>query len=240
MTVEVIASSSAGNVYLLRQGEAAPLLLECGLPFKQLQVALEHQVTSLAGCVVSHEHGDHSKAAQKLTQAGVRVYATAGTLAALNLTGHRAKPLTFLERTRIGSWSVVPLKAVHVYAEPSGFVIEVAACDRLLFITDSAWSAYTYSGVNLVLIESNYYTSMLNAAVMKGKLPSQVAARTIKNHNSLANCIKTLQANDLSQCRQIVLLHLSAGNSNEKNFKSAVEAATGIPASIAPEKGVIA
>ena len=34
MTVEVIASSSAGNVYLLRQGEAAPLLLECGLPFK--------------------------------------------------------------------------------------------------------------------------------------------------------------------------------------------------------------
>ena len=240
MTVEVVASGSTGNAYVLRSEGVAPLLLECGITYKDLQVALAHQVTSLAGCVVSHEHGDHSKAAQKLTQAGVRVYATAGTLAALNLTGHRAKPLTFLERTRIGSWSVVPFKTVHDAAEPTGFLIEDAAGDRLLFITDSAWSAYTFPGINLVLIECNYDTSMLNAAVMKGKLPSQVAARTIKNHMSLANCIKTLQANDLSQCRQIVLLHLSAGNSNEKNFKSAVEAATGIPTSIAPEKGVIA
>lgn len=240
MTVEVIASGSAGNAYILRSEGEAPLLLECGLSFKQLQVALEHQVTSLAGCVISHEHGDHSQAAERLTAAGVRVYATAGTLAALNLTGHRVRALTYLQRTSIGTWAVIPFKAVHDAAEPAGFLIEDAAGDRLLFITDSAWSPYTFPGINLVLIECNYDTSMMNAAVMKGKLPPQVAARTIKNHMSLSNCVKALQANDLSACRSITLLHLSNGNSNEKQFKATVETATGIPTSIAPEKGVIA
>ena|SRR5690625_2627129 len=240
MTVQVIASGSKGNAYVLRSEGVAPLLLECGITYRDLQVALAHQVTSLAGCVISHEHGDHSKAAVRLTAAGVCVYATAGTLAALNLTGHRAMPLTYLQRTTIDSWVVIPFKTIHDAVEPAGFLIEDASGDRLLFITDSAWSAYTFPDINLVLIECNYDVEMLNGAVMKGKLLPQVAARTIRNHMSLANCIKTLQANDLSQCRQIVLLHLSNGNSHEARFKQAVEAATGIPTTVAPEKGILA
>lgn len=240
MTVQVIASGSKGNAYVLRSEGVAPLLLECGITYKDLQVALAHQVTSLAGCVISHEHGDHSKAAVRLTAAGVRVYATAGTLAALNITGHRAIAVKYLQRTRVGSWTVVPFKAVHDAAEPAGFLIEDAHGDSLLFITDSAYCAYTFPGVGLVMIECNYDTDMMNHAVMRGSLLPQVAARTIKNHMSLSNCIKTLQANDLSACRQIVLLHLSNGNSHEVRFKQAVEAATGIPTTIAPEKGLLA
>src|SRR5690606_20783608 len=90
--------------------------------------------------------------------------------------------------------------------------------------------------INLVLIECNYDTDMMNAAVMKGKLPPQVAARTIRNHMSLSNCLSTLAANDLSQCRAIWLLHLSGTNASETRFKSAVEQATGVPTHIAPER----
>lgn len=240
MTVQVIASGSGGNAYALHSEGEASLLLEAGVKYRELQVALNHQVTQLAGCVLSHEHLDHAASAERLTRAGVRVHATPGTLAALNLTGHRVVPLSLLEQHRVGSWRVTPFKAVHDAAEPAGFLIEDAQGDRLLFITDSAWCAYTFPGINLVLIECNYDVEMLNGAVMKGKLLPQVAARTIRNHMSLANCIKTLQANDLSHCRQIVLLHLSNGNSHEVRFKQAVEAATGIPTTIAPEKGLLA
>lgn len=240
MTVQVIASGSAGNAYALHQEGRASLLLEAGVKYKDLQVALQHQVTQLAGCVISHEHGDHSASAKRLTEAGVTVYATPGTLAALNLSGHRAVPLKYLTTQQVDGWRVTPFKAVHDAAEPAGFLIEDAGGDRLLFITDSAWSAYTFPRVGLVLIECNYDVDLMNRHVMLGKLPSQVAARTIKNHMSLTNCIKTLQVNDLSHCRQIVLLHLSNGNSDEQHFKASVEAATGIPTVIAPERGALA
>jgi hypothetical protein len=44
---------------------------------------------------------------------------------------------------------------------------------------------------------------------------------------SLDGCINALQANDLSEVNKIILLHLSAGNSNARQFKRQVELSTG-------------
>jgi len=41
--------------------------------------------------------------------------------------------------------------------------------------------------------------------------------------------VAMLKANDLSKCREIHLLHLSDGNSDEQLMRQKVEAATGIP-----------
>lgn len=54
-----IASSSRGNAYILEFGDAQPLLLEAGLPVRELRNKLrEHDkmLTGLAGCLISHEH----------------------------------------------------------------------------------------------------------------------------------------------------------------------------------------
>jgi hypothetical protein len=44
---------------------------------------------------------------------------------------------------------------------------------------------------------------------------------------------KMLSANDLSKVRNIVLLHLSSGNSNGPDFKDRIQKQTGIPTQIA-------
>jgi hypothetical protein len=54
-----IASSSKGNVYLLKAEGDIPLLLEAGLPLKSLREKLLNfgvRITDLAGCLCSHEH----------------------------------------------------------------------------------------------------------------------------------------------------------------------------------------
>ena len=47
--------------------------------------------------------------------------------------------------------------------------------------------------------------------------------RTIKSHMSYDNCLLTLQANDLSQVCNILLLHLSDNNSNATEFIHGIE-----------------
>jgi phosphoribosyl 1,2-cyclic phosphodiesterase len=58
--------------------------------------------------------------------------------------------------------------------------------------------------------------------------------RLFSSHMSLKQCIATLKANDLSKCREIHLLHLSADHSDEERFIREVQEATGIPTFAAP------
>jgi len=58
----------------------------------------------------------------------------------------------------------------------------------------------------------------------------------LKNHMSLSTCKDFLLANDLKQCREIHLLHLSQANSDEKLFKKEIEELIGVPVYVAKEK----
>lgn len=57
--------------------------------------------------------------------------------------------------------------------------------------------------------------------------------RVIKNHFNIDNCIDLLKSNDLTEVNNIVLIHLSDGNSDESDFKLRVEDATGKNVSVA-------
>lgn len=59
MQFRPIASSSKGNVYLVRSENVAPLLLEAGIPMTALRKELYSygvMITDLAACLCSHEH----------------------------------------------------------------------------------------------------------------------------------------------------------------------------------------
>ena len=61
MDIKVLASGSSGNCYYVSDGDS-PVLIECGLPWKQIQQGINFRTSELAGCLVSHEHQDHCKA----------------------------------------------------------------------------------------------------------------------------------------------------------------------------------
>ena len=101
MEIKVLASSSKGNCYTVDDGHTK-LMLECGLPWKEIQKRTRFAV-DFAACLVSHEHADHSKAHKEVMEAGIDLYATAGTLDALNANGHRAKAISPVQRFYVGS-----------------------------------------------------------------------------------------------------------------------------------------
>lgn len=53
--LKVLATGSKGNCYLLQAGNDK-LLLECGIPYKEILKGLDFNLNGVQGCLISHEH----------------------------------------------------------------------------------------------------------------------------------------------------------------------------------------
>ena len=231
--IRPLASSSEGNAYLVTETDGrSPLLLDCGLPVAQLKQATGYRLSTLAGCLVSHEHGDHSKAAADLMRAGVDCYMSQGTADALRLSGHRLKIVRALQQFSLGAWTVLPFDTIHDAAEPLGFLL-AAGEEKVLYLTDTAYCKYRFNGLTHILIECNHAADILQANVESGAVPAAMKRRVMRSHMSLSTVKGFLKANDLSQVRDIHLIHLSDGNSDAERFKSEIQAMTGKPVYVA-------
>jgi phosphoribosyl 1,2-cyclic phosphodiesterase len=231
ISVQVVASGSGGNCYVVSDG-ATPLLLECGLPFRRIREALGFGVSRIAGCLVSHDHGDHSKAARDLAKAGVDVYTSAGTAEALGLVGHRFHIARARVAFPIGSWTVLPFETVHDAAEPLGFLLTSGA-EKLLFATDTAYLKFRFPGLTHIMVEANYDLPVLKANVAAGLVDREVKRRVLRSHMSIGTLCGFLRANDLSRLREVVLLHLSDDSGDAAGFARRVREIVGRPVRVA-------
>jgi phosphoribosyl 1,2-cyclic phosphodiesterase len=223
ISINQIASGSSGNAYHISDGHCS-LLIECGISFKRLQRATGFQVSSLAGCLISHEHKDHCKAVHDVLAAGVNCYMTAGTAEALGIGHHRLKIIKARQQFKVGSWDILPFESEHDAAEPVGYLLQ-SGPEKLLFLTDSYFCRFSFPGLTLIMIECNYALDIL----MENDLPASHKKRVMQSHFSLANVKEFLKANDLSRVREIHLLHLSRDNSDPVRFKTEIEQLTGKP-----------
>lgn len=232
IAITPLASSSKGNCYHVTDGKTA-LLLEAGIRYKDIQRALNFQVSSIAGCLISHEHGDHGKAAADVIKAGIDVYASQGTLDALGLSGHRAKSIKAKQQFQIGTWTILPFDVQHDVAEPLGFLLVNRAGEKLVFATDTYYIRYRFPGLTHIMVECNYSLRILDENISAGRVPAVMKKRLLKSHFSLEHVKDFLLANDLSKVQEIWLLHLSDNNSDAALFKHEIQELTGKPVWVA-------
>ena len=235
ITVETLGSSSKGNCYRLLSGGRS-LLLECGLPWKEIRQKLNHETTSLDGCLVTHAHKDHCRAAADVLKAGIDLYTTETAFQYFGIEGpqHRFHPLIVRMRIVIANhWRVQAFETYHDSPGSVGFWIEdMSDYDRLVFLTDTAFSYFTFPQTNIFMIEANYSEDILRRNVEAGLIDPARAKRIRESHMSIERVIELLKVNDLSRCRQIHLIHGSEGNSDSALFKRMVQEATGVPVTV--------
>lgn len=227
-----LASGSKGNCYRITDGRT-PLLLECGIKYKDIQRALKFRVSEIAGCLVSHEHIDHSKACKDLMKAGIDCYMSRGTTGALGLSGHRLHIIQKKQQFKLGTWTILPFETQHDAQEPLGFLLANQYGEKLLYATDTYYIRYRFQGLTHIMIECNYSLDILRNNVANGSVEPALKNRILKSHFSLENVKKFLQVNDLGKVQEIWLLHLSDGNSDAERFKREIQSLTGKPVYIA-------
>jgi len=220
-----IASGSSGNNYRISDGKTV-IMIECGIRFKKIREAFNFKLSEVSGCLLSHCHGDHAKAVKDVMKAGINVYTSPGTIKALNLSGHRLKPVKPLELFTVGTFRVLPFPTEHDCKEPFGFLIQ-SGTEKLCFITDTFYCKYKFSGVTHFIVECNYSKEILEENIKSGVVPAAIRNRIVKSHFEIENVKEFFRANDLSAVKQIFLIHISSNNGDPKLFKSEIQKLTG-------------
>lgn len=214
MQFESLASSSAGNAYIVSDRDTR-ILLECGVSHKKLQKLSGFSLSEFKACLVSHEHKDHAKSVADLIARGMEVYMSVGTAEALECEGN-VELIESMEQFNVGSLDIVPFTTFHDAKEPLGFLIKSRVDgDVLAFATDTVNLRYKFPGLNILAIEANYDKCVLERCE---KLPDKVRHRITNAHMEIDTLCDYLKTLDLSDCREIYLLHLSDSTSREEMF----------------------
>lgn len=226
MKLTVINSNSSGNSYIL-SNDNETLLIECGVRFDRIKKALDYNLRNVVGCIVTHSHKDHCVAVHDLIKAGIDVYATEGTHKEMGTTGRLAMIIRPGQQFSLRGFQIKPFSVEHDTSEPVGFMIRHEETGDILFLTDTYYCKYVFPPLHNIIIEANYCQKILDKRVRDGENPKFLRDRVITSHFSIDNCKELLKANDLSKVNNIVLIHLSDGNSDAKRFKKEVEEITG-------------
>jgi phosphoribosyl 1,2-cyclic phosphodiesterase len=211
-------SSSKGNLYTLTADNGQRLMIECGVPWRKIMQALDHDITKFAGCLVSHEHKDHCKGIQDVMKAGIDVYVSPR---AFELNGRRMKNLDNFRR--IGQFYIIPFPLHHDAVDPLGFLIRVDE-QVLLYATDTSHITQKFTArPNIIAIECSYDKAVLNLRVANDDINEELAKRLRESHMEKQVCINYLELCNKDKCTEIHLLHMSEDNIDKEAVRKEIE-----------------
>jgi phosphoribosyl 1,2-cyclic phosphodiesterase len=231
-------SSSRGNLYAVEAASGERLLIDPGVTWRKLQKALDFDLGNIAGCLVSHEHKDHSKAVHDVLNAGIDVFATEGTLKGIDeflLSHRRIHIIRDKERFGVGeTFEVFPFGVHHDAAEPLGFVITENSSngdgkeENLLFVADTSHVTQRFgTAFDIVAICCSYDKAALKARVDNGDVNETFAKRLLTSHMERAVTLRYVtEFCVMDKCREIYLLHASRDNIHIRGVRKELEEGT--------------
>lgn len=248
MEIISLASSSKGNSYVLLEGSNA-LILECGLPLKEVLRAIKKKVKKPNISVfITHEHLDHSKYVLDYLKAGYFVYSTLGTKMKLiekmediqkynNYYVFRKGVKTKYDKVDLDTFSILPFSTKHDSLEPCGYFINnTITNEKVLFATDTYYIKERFKGITTLMIECNYSKDLLMTNYQNGSISYTQYRRLLESHFELENVKVFINATDTTNLKEVYLLHLSERNSNEELFKKEIARITGVPVYVCKER----
>lgn len=222
MILHIIGSNSKGNCYILKSNNDS-LILECGVKVQEVKKALNFNLRNLSGCLVTHQHKDHIGYIKGYLEANIPVYTNDETVEAVEVIyGELLHGVLEKRSFALGSFCITPFYVPHNGTPCFAYKICHEEMGSLIFLTDLEYCKYRFQGIGQILVEANYSKELIET-----ENPNY--AHVIKGHMELETTLDFLRANDNSELRNVVLLHLSDRNSNEEMFVSrAQEAVPGV------------
>ena len=232
MVLKVLGSSSKGNCYILEASDGV-LIIEAGIPAIDVKKALHFKINNVLGCIISHQHRDHSKFLKDIISSGIKVLALEDVFVSHNLSNHSfCKTIEPMHGYKIGSFKIFAIPVSHD-VPCLGFIVEHQEMGKMLFITDTMMLEYVMPKLDHIMIEVNYCDKILQENIDAGIVPVSMRDRLLHSHMELQTAKDIIKANDLSNVKELILLHLSDNNSNSELFKAEMEKVSGKPVYIA-------
>jgi len=220
MIVRVYATGSKGNLYSIGDGNTS-LLLEAGLPTAKIQEMLRYRLSDYSACLITHEHGDHIKGAERLS-IYMPIISTKETLSDINLVFYQyIEPLATIT---IGTLIIKAFPVKHNAKNPVGYYIQSTITNEtLLFMTDAGFTPICFPRLDYALIECNYDNETIEERYASGELNEAVYKSVKVNHLSLETLKQLLIANNPKEIKKLYLIHGSSSNLNRQKTNQQIK-----------------
>lgn len=210
MRLKCLGSSSAGNCYLLTSGSRETLILDCGIPIKEIKKGLDWNIKDVVGVLCTHKHLDHSKSVNNFKAMGIPIYAPYLKIdyMSMNMGGFTVKPFDLT--TIDGSWT-----HTDANGEPCpiyGFLITHPEMGRMLYITDTNLIKWKFKDINHILLGVNYDKDLVD----KDNDPK--TRHVFRGHLSIDTACDFVRANHSDSLQNVIMCHLSAENADSDSF----------------------
>jgi phosphoribosyl 1,2-cyclic phosphodiesterase len=222
MIVAPLGSGSAGNSYYF-ESDGTSILVDAGFGPRETKKRLEtigRDAESLRAIVLTHEHHDHIRGAERLARKyGIPIYLTHGTLAASTIDTTETRVVVFENNSTfsIGELNVHARRTLHDAADPACFVIESRDGTRVGLASDLGCAddpvVEHLRRCDGLFFESNHDLDMLRLGTYPWSLKRRIMSRFghLSNDDSLAALQKLID----SELKALCLIHLSQKNNHE-------------------------
>lgn len=209
MKLKCIATGSTGNCYTLTSNSGETLILDCGIPIKEIKKGLNWNVKDVVGVLCTHKHLDHSKSVKDFRQMGIPVFAPylGDSRKSMNMGEFTVKPFDLT--TIDGNWT-----HTNANGEPCpifGFLITHPEMGRMLYITDCEVVKWKFKDINHILLGVNYDKDLIDRDTGK-------ANHVFRGHLSIDTACDFVKANYSDSLQNVIMCHLSSENSDRDSF----------------------
>lgn len=221
MRFHVLGSSSGGNCSVL-QTEEACILIDAGFTGRQIFRMMEERDLDpkrIDAVFITHEHSDHTAGIRGLARSGIPIYATYGTCECIQRSLKAQVNWQVFESGstfRFKDIEVQTFRIPHDAFDPVGYLFTSGGDDlfnprrSLAWATDLGYMPGNVSQqiqqADLLVLESNYDTEMLEASDRPWQLKQRIRGR----HGHLSNeAALDFLENTQGRWHTVVLAHLS-------------------------------
>lgn len=189
MFLKTLATGSSGNCHLLDSGKEV-LILDCGIPVKQIKKGLNWDISRVVCVCASHAHLDHAKSVKDFENMGIPVF----------------KPYESEMKMQVrtyGGFFIKSFDLEHDGTENRGFFIQTEDNQKILYLTDFEYCRYNFASqkVHHIICECNYQEELVSR-----DLPQY--EHKIKGHCSLETCKNFIKASKTNALRNVILCHM--------------------------------
>lgn len=210
MRLRCLASGSSGNCYILTNSSGQSLIIDAGVPIKDIKRGLDWNIKNVAGCIVSHVHSDHSRSVKDLKNIGIPVFTPYISLEPMAIGRNLDLRIQAFDLTTLdGKWT-------HTNTDGSecpcyGFLITHKEMGKMLYITDTELIKWRFKDVNHILLGVNYDKDLVD-------MDNPKANHVIRGHMSIDTACDFVDANDSDSLQNVIMCHLSNENANADTF----------------------
>lgn len=209
MKLKCIATGSTGNCYTLTSDSGETLILDCGIPIKEIKKGLDWNVKDVVGVLCTHKHLDHSKSVEDFEAMGIQILAPylGDSCKPINMGEFTVKPFDLT--TIDGNWT-----HTDANGEPCpiyGFLITHKEMGKMLYITDCEVVKWKFKGINHILLGVNYDKDLIDRDTGK-------ANHVFRGHLSIDTACDFVKANYSHSLQNVIMCHLSSENADSDSF----------------------